>query len=180
MPSHVALLRGINVGKGNQIAMSDLRALLAGLGFADVSTYLRSGNALFSSTEDDRDALAARIEQAIADELGMAIRCVVRLRDDLVRVVGANPFASVATDPARLVVTFLSQPPDPARLADIDPAGHAPERFHVGEEEIYLWYPNGMRDAKLTHAFFEKRLGGGVAATARNWNTVTKLLDLMR
>lgn len=180
MPNHVALLRGINVGRANQIAMADLRALLAGLGLADVSTYLRSGNALFSSDDGERGALAATIEQAIATELRMAIRCVVRNRDDLVRVVAANPFASVGADPSRLVVTFLSQPLDPRRLADIDPETHAPEQFRAGEEEIYLWYPNGMRDARLTHALFEKRLGNGVAATARNWNTVTKLLDLMR
>ena len=179
MSEYLALLRGINVSRNQRIAMADLRALLSGLGHTDVSTYLQSGNALFNSESTDRDALAAQIEAAIKDDLGLNVRALVRGKADLRRIVDANPLADVATDPSKLLVTFLSEPPDAAVLLAVDPATYAPEVMAVGEREVYVWYPDGVRKAKLSPPFFEKRLGKGAAGTARNWNTVTKLLALM-
>lgn len=180
MTRYVALLRGVNVGGHRKIAMADLRGLLSGLGHADVSTYLQSGNALFASARRGRDKLALEIERAITRELGLTVRCLVRSQADLRRVVAGNPLAATATDPARLLVTFLSDEPDPALLRALDPSAFAPDEFRASEREIYVWYPEGVRNTKLTHAFFEKRLRrGGLVATSRNWNTVTKLLDLM-
>ena len=179
MSEYLALLRGINVSRNQRIAMADLRALLAGLGYTGISTYLQSGNALFSSDSTDADALAAQIERAITAELGLTVRVLVRDRADLRRIVAANPLADIATDPAKLLVTFLSARPDAEALLAVDPASYAPERLAVGEREVYVWYPEGVRKAKLNPPFFEKRLGKGSAGTARNWNTVTKLLALM-
>lgn len=177
MTGYVALLRGINVGTRNRIAMADLRALLGRLGYTDVRTHLQSGNALFDSAHGDSAKLAAEISEAIGSELGFSVPCVVRSRQDLARVVADNPLADVATDPAKFVVIFLSRPP--VTLADLDPAGYPPERFAVGEQEVYVWCPDGVRNIKLSHSFFEKREKDGMVATARNWNTVTALLDLM-
>lgn len=179
MSAYLALLRGINVSRYQRIAMADLRTLLTGLGYTGVSTYLQSGNALFGSEGTDPDALAAQIERAITAELGLTVRVLVRDRADLRRIVDANPLADVATDPAKLLVTFLSDRPDAAALRAVDPATYAPERLAVGEREVYVWYPDGVRNAKLNPPFFEKRLGKGAAGTARNWNTVTKLLTLL-
>lgn len=182
MDRYLALLRGINLGSRKRVLMAELRTLLTGLGHGEVSTYLQSGNALFTSARTDSEELAAEIEQALSRELNVAARCLIRRREDLQRVVDTNPLGDAATDPARLVVTFLNVRPDPALLADIDAEAYLPDRFAPGEQEIYTWHPDGMRDAKLTNVFFEKKLGGkttDVVGTARNWNTVTKLLALM-
>ncbi|WP_433498374.1 DUF1697 domain-containing protein [Sphaerimonospora sp. CA-214678] len=172
----VALLRGINVGTKQRIAMADLRALFAGLGYTDVKTHLQSGNVVFGGADGESEA-AARVEAAIQRELGLTVRCLVRGRDELAEVVERNPLGEVATDPAMHLVTFLSDRPDPARYADLDAAWYAPETYVVGEREIYVWCPDGVRNAKLIHSFWEKRLG--LTATARNWNTVTKLLAML-
>jgi len=175
--SYAVLLRGINVGRNNRVAMADLRTLLTGLGYTDVATLLQSGNAVFSTTKTDPAALTAEIEKAISDELGLTIPCVVRDRAELQRIVDDNPLSARTKDPARLLVTFLSERPGRAKLADIDFAAFAPEECEVGKRELYVWFPDGVRNAKLTYAFFEKKLG--CVATARNWNTVTKLLAMM-
>lgn len=182
MHAYVALLRGINVGSAKRISMADLRALIAALGHTDVSTYLQSGNALFSTARTDADALAAEIEGAIERELGLSVRCVLRDGGELARVVADNPLAMVATDPRRLLVSFANVEPGPALAAAINSQAYLPEQFAVGKREIYAWFPDGMRDAKLTNGFFERMLGGakaGVVCTARNWNTVTKLASLL-
>jgi uncharacterized protein (DUF1697 family) len=174
----VALLRGINVGGRQKIAMADLQALLAGLRHRDVATLLQSGNALFTSARQDEEALALEIERAIARKLGLTVRCLVRGRDELRRVVDAHPLAGTATDPARLLVIFLSSRPDAAFLRSLDLRAFAPDQVVAGERELYVWCPDGAGKSKLVQALSEKRLGCRVA-TARNWNTVTKLLGLM-
>jgi uncharacterized protein (DUF1697 family) len=171
---YVALLRGINVGRNKKVAMADLRELLAGLGYTAVRTHLRSGNAVFTSPERAPEALAREIEEAITGKLGLDVRCVVVDRDELARVIEGNPFDTA--EPARLLVTFLSGPLDHGAFAGIDSAQFAPEAFHLGIREAYFWCANGISDSKMLPAFPDK--GYGVTATARNWNTVTKLLTL--
>ena len=179
--AYLALLRGINVSRDNRIAMADLRALLTDLGYSDVTTYLQSGNALFRSDRTDPDAIAADLEAAITREFGLRIRVLVRGHADLRRIVDANPLADVADDPSKLLVTFLSAPTEAADLGAVDPAGYAPEVMAVGEREVHVWYPDGVRKAKLNPTFFEKRYPADAhaAGTARNWNTLTKLADML-
>ena len=178
MPNYLVLLRGVNVGGYGRVPMADLRRLLEGLGHGAVSTYLQSGNALFTSARTDEAALGTEIEQALARELGVTTRCLLRDRAALERIVAGNPLAGIATDPARMHVFFLQRPPDTAALAAVDPATYAPVVLAPGEREVFGWFPDGMGRSKLTQAFFEKRLAAGVA-TARNWNTVTSLLAQM-
>ena len=173
----VALLRGINVGKNNRVPMAALRDLLTGLGYTDVRTHLNSGNAVFSVPGRAKpESVGKRIEKSLQDEVGLSLRVVVRSRDDLAAVVAANPFRTVATNPSRLLVSFLSGPVPPGRLRDVDPDAFAPERFEVAAREIYLWLPDGIQNSELVKALTDQRLG--VAATARTWNTVTRLLEL--
>ncbi len=181
MNTYVALLRGINVGRAKRIAMADLRALISALGHQEVTTYLQSGNAVFSTGRTDAGALAAEIEEAIGTELGLSVRCVLRDRAELARVVAANPLAGVATDPQRLLVSFTSIRPDPDLAAALDPRAYLPEQFAVGEREIYAWLPEGVLKSRLTNAFFERHFGPktGMICTARNWNTIVKLLALL-
>jgi uncharacterized protein (DUF1697 family) len=172
----VALLRGVNVGGNNKVPMAHLRELMQALGYEDVRTHLQSGNAVFTATGVAPERAAQEIEGQLERHLGLGVRVLVRTGEELARVVGANPLPEATSEPARLLVNFLSAPPDPERLRELDPADFEPDLFGVGEREIYVWCPEGVRATKLSHAFWEKRLG--VVATARNWNTVTRLLAL--
>lgn len=169
------LLRGINVGGNNKVAMADLRALLGSLGYADCTTLLNSGNAVIT-TSDSGDDAERRVEQTIGERLGLSIATLARTHDELAAIVAANPLASVATDPARCAVAFLRSAPPKDALNAVDPAAYAPECWKLVGRELYVWYANDQARTKLTGAFWEKQLK--VAATARNWNTVLKLLGL--
>jgi uncharacterized protein (DUF1697 family) len=172
----VALLRAINVGGRNRVPMADLRELVEGLGCERVATHLQSGNLLFDGAGTAPEEIADGIERGIEARLGLNIRVLVRTRDELAAIVAANPLSELAEDPARHLVTFLSEAPDAQRVDAIDPAFCSPDVFVAHGREIHAWYPDGVRNTKLTNAFWEKRLG--VTGTARNWNTVTRLLEL--
>jgi len=172
----IALLRGINLGSTNRIAMADLRALLSeDLGLADVRTLLQSGNAVFTS-----DAAPAALERDVADaiaaRLGLEVPVVVRTRDELAAVVALNPLGDVADEPKRYQVSFLAGDPDPEAVAALEAADLAPERVAVHGREVYAWHADGIQRSPLARLITDKRLG--TVATARNWNTVTKLLEL--
>jgi uncharacterized protein (DUF1697 family) len=174
MARYVALLRGINVGRNKRIAMADLRELLAGLGYTDVVTLLQSGNAVFTASGRAAGPIEKAIEQAIVDRYGFDVRVAVRTAEQLADVIGANPLP--VPDGSRFLVSFLDKDPAAARVRDLDPAAFEPERFAVGSKVLYLWCANGFTDSTMLPALSEQRLG--VVATARNWNTVTKLLAL--
>ncbi len=183
---YVALLRGINVGTAKQVAMADLKALLERLGYTDVRTHLRSGQAVFTAqgaaTTKAAARLASDIEQAIEQHLGMEVRVVVRTRAELAKVLKANRFATPDRDPARVFCVFLSEPVTATALTAIDPAAYAPEELALapGGREIFLWLPNGMGTSKLGTVKWDRALAAkGLVATARNWRTTTKLLELL-
>jgi uncharacterized protein (DUF1697 family) len=170
---YVALLRGINVGRHRRISMGDLRGVFEELGLDDVSTYLLSGNVLFASGLPAA-RLTARLERAIAEELAPGVSILLRTKRELAKVAAANPFGS--HDVSTLHVTFLEKRPSAARARTLDPELGAPDEFRLLGKEIYLRYPHGYGRSKLTNAYFEKQLG--VAATTRNWKTVTALAEL--
>ncbi|WP_127782797.1 DUF1697 domain-containing protein [Rhodococcus sp. X156] len=174
---YVALLRGINVGRNKRVAMADLRELLTGYGHQAVRTHLNSGNVVFSSDQPDPATLAAQIEQGLADQLGVTAACHVLTGTDLQAVVDSDPFGPRATNGSRYLTHFLFPAPDPALLAAHDPRQLDPENTALGERVIYQWCPDGILQAPPVGGFAEKHLG--VAATARNWNTVTKLATLL-
>ncbi len=175
MATHAAFLRGINVGRNKRIAMADLRSLAAELGFTDVRTHLASGNLLLTSTDAEQDLVSA-LEDGISGRFDLDVRVVVRSRDELARVVASNPLADVVTDPARHLVTFLSHAPADDAVAKLREADIGDEQFAVVGRDVHVWLPIGVQDATLTHAYLERALG--VTATRRNWNTVTKLVEL--
>ncbi len=170
------LLRGINVGGNNKIAMAELKSLLADLGYSDIKTLLNSGNAVVSA--DDAPAKAEqRVRAAIKKELGLTIDVMARTHDELAAAVTANPLESVADKPSHYAVGFLqSKPPSLDAFKAIDAQAYAPECWQLAGRELFIWYANGQARTKLTGAFFEKRLR--VPLTARNWNTVLKLAEL--
>lgn len=178
MPTYVSMLRGINVSGKNKIKMDDLRKLYEAVGHADVITYIQSGNVIFKSPSDQSADLARGIEQRIAGELGLEVRVLLRSADELASVIESNPFHSEGVDPSKLHVTFLAEQCDPTRNASIQVPGDGPDEFRIVGREIYLYCPEGYGETKLNNAFWERRLRA--AATTRNWNTVTKLLQLAR
>lgn len=176
---YLLLLRAVNLGGHGLLPMQELKRQLERLGYRDVRTVLQSGNALITTGRARAEAEVCReVEEMLARELNVQTRCLLRDDEQLRRVVKGNPLLDIATDPARLLVTFLLQPPDRRALAALDAQTLAPVMLAPGEREIYGWYPNGIGRSRLTPALFEKRLGGEVA-TGRNWRTVTKLLALM-
>ena len=177
MPRQVALLRGINLGARNRVSMPELRELLEGLGHEDVRTLLQSGNVVLTS-EESGEQLEQSLEKAIARELGVESRMIVRTARELAAVVKRNPLADVADDPKRYQVSFLSDTLAPAVKKQLEAADVAPERVAVHGREIYAWHPAGIQRSPLVKLLTDKKLG--VTATARNWNTVTKLLELAR
>ena len=174
--SYVALLRGVNVGRHNRLAMSSLKELLEGLGYGQVRTHLQSGNAVFSTDRRSSDRVAHEVEEALAAKLDLPVKVLVRSRAELAAVVENNPWAGAGRDGSKLLVTFLSGKPDPEHLARLAGSGFAPEEYASGRQEIYLWCPNGLQNSALVKAFSDKRLG--VTATTRNQNTVDRLLEL--
>ena len=172
---YVALLRGINLGARNKIGMADLRALFENLEAEDVETYVQSGNVVFRS-RTARDELGRRIERRISSELGLEIKVLLRTSAELAKLVAGNPFAKRQSDPVKLHVTFLADTPAPARVRALDRTQFEPDEFRVAGREVYLHTPNGYGRSKLSNAYFETQLG--VAATTRNWKTVTALADL--
>jgi uncharacterized protein (DUF1697 family) len=175
MSSQIALLRGINVGSHNRIAMADLRGLLAELGYPDARTLVQSGNIVLSAELAPAE-LAAELERAIAGKFGVQTPVVVRTREELAAVVALDPLGAVAQEHKLYQVSFLSAEPDREAVAKIEQNDFAPERFvHVGRE-IYAWHPGGIHNSRLARTLSDKRLG--VIATARNWKTTTKLLEM--
>ena len=177
MPRYVALLRGINLGRNKRIAMADLRALLTGLGYTDVRTHLNSGNAVLTGDDSAPAEHAERIETAITAELGLDVRCVVLTDDELRVIVDGHPFPDVATNGSRMMAHVLAVSPDQALLADHDPVGLDPDNARLGERVIYQWCPDGVLAAPPVGGFAEKHLR--VPVTARNWNTISKLVQLL-
>jgi uncharacterized protein (DUF1697 family) len=171
----IALLRGINLGSARRVAMGDLRALLAERGYRAARTHLQSGNVVLDS-DLPPERLARELEEAIGAGLGVETPVIVRTRDELAAVVDGDPLAGVADDPRRYQVSFLSAAPEPEVVRALEGADLAPERVAVVGREVYAWHANGIQRSPLARLLTDARLG--VTATARNWNTVTKLLEL--
>jgi uncharacterized protein (DUF1697 family) len=174
MARQIALLRGVNVGGSRRVPMAELRELLTGLGHEDVATYLQSGNVVLTS-DLAPERLERELETAIVEGMGVDPLVVVRTRDELADVVDGNPLGEVA-EPKRFQVSFLSAAPDPEVVRALEAADVAPERVAVRGREIYAWHPDGVQSSPLAKLLTDRKLG--VTATARNWNTVTKLLEL--
>jgi uncharacterized protein (DUF1697 family) len=175
---YAALLRGINVGGSRKVPMAELRALMEGLGYDSVRTYLQSGQATFASDHGDEDSLAAELAGAIEKRFGFAVDVIVRDHAYLKAIADACPFPAAELEAKQLHVTYFSAPVDAERFAEIDQAAYLPEEFRLGDRALYLYAPNGLGRSKLAEHLSKRRLSKGVIATSRNWNTVLKLVEM--
>ena len=174
---HVALIRGINVGKAKRVAMADLRALLVELGYGEPRTLLNSGNVVFEAGRESSRKVAARVEEGMAGRLEVAARATVLTAADFATVVEENPLGGVADNPSRLLVAFLREPKDRVRLQPLARQAWKPEALGLGSRAAYLWCPAGMLESPLAEAVGRVL---GEATTTRNWATVTKIRALLQ
>jgi uncharacterized protein (DUF1697 family) len=171
--THVALLRGVNVGGNNCVPMKELAQIFVDAGCTDVRTYIQSGNVVFRATRAVAESLPSRITEQIATRFGCRIPLVLRTAEQLAAAVRNNPFREMPEQ--KLHIYFLASLPDASRVAQLDPDRSKPDTFVVHGREIYLYLPNGMGRSKLTNAYFDSKLA--TTSTARNWRTTLKLLE---
>jgi uncharacterized protein (DUF1697 family) len=173
MDRRIVLLRGINLGAHNRVAMPELRDLLGSAGYENVRTYVQSGNVVLDS---DRSPswLAAEAERLIAERFDLEIPVVVRTRDELAQVVKRNPLKKVATNPKRYQVSFLERKLPAKRGEALSALATESERLGIDGRELYAWHPDGVARSKLWAKLASTDLG--VKSTARNWTTIETLL----
>ena len=190
MASHVALLRGINVGGRNKVPMADLREVVAALGHTGVTTYIQSGNVLFTTADTDTAKLAAALETAIEDRFGLWSSVVVLSREELAEVLAANPYSD-EPNPRLVHVVFLNAEPPPEMRDRIEAAVKAAaakgsrDTVHSAGRALYLHTPDGFGRSELAQNLMrimtppsKQKKQAALAGTARNLATATKLLSL--
>lgn len=175
MTTRVALLRGINVGGHNRVAMAELRDLASARGLDNPRTYAQSGNLVFETALDEQ-GVVGMLEPALRDLFGFEIPVVTRSSTELAKTGWAHPFSDLGLDERLLQVAFLDRVPTHGVDVALDAHDYLPDRFTGRGREIYLAYPNGSGRSKLNQGMLERRLG--VRATVRNWRTISQLIAL--
>jgi uncharacterized protein (DUF1697 family) len=175
MTTYVAMLRGVNVGGRNRLAMDQFQEIVGAAGGDDIQTYIQSGNAVFSSRRPPA-SLVSMIEEGLEARLHARVPVLLRSAGELTAVLRSNPFLRRGVDTDRLHVTFLGSKPGSAAVKSAlsFPAGD--DEFAVVGRDVYLFCTEGYGRTKLSNAFFEKRLSS--AATTRNWKTVATLAGM--
>lgn len=178
MPVLISMLRGVNLGGHNKIKMEVLRDLYKSLKFEDPRTYVQSGNVIFRTKEKNSPALAKRIQDAIERKFGFAPAVILRTPEEMRKAIAANPFATRRdVEPSKLLVTFLAEEPGLEAGPTIDSLNKKhPEELHLNSRELYIYFPNGAGKTKLPWSSVERLLK--TQGTARNWNSVTKMLAI--
>jgi uncharacterized protein (DUF1697 family) len=179
MHTFISMLRGINLGSHNKVAMPELVRLYTSLGLVNIQVYVQSGNLVFASDQPDAGYLSARIEGEIRSVFGYDVNVFIRDPASFQRLLDRNPFTHERDeDPARLHVTFLFRPPTPAEWSNLGPSIRDTDEFSTGEQEVFLFCPNGYGRTRLSNSFFERKLGQ--PATTRNWRTVNALFEMVK
>jgi uncharacterized protein (DUF1697 family) len=171
----VALLRGINLAAHKRMSMKDLVAVFEKCGCTDVTTYIQSGNVAFTAPAGGIDA--ATIEARIAKRFGFEAPVVLRTAEELFAVIAANPYPKCDQERDRPHVSFLADEPLAENVALLDPHRSPGDSFTVLGREIYLLFPTGLANNKLTSQYFDSRLK--TMGTARNWRTVLALAEMV-
>jgi uncharacterized protein (DUF1697 family) len=172
MPRYVALFRGINVGKAKRIAMADLRALFAKLGYTEVSTLLNSGNALFTTKSEPVERHARRIREAVAKQLGVDAAVVVKSQGEIAAIVEANALAKIASEPSRLLVALVQDEKVLAAVKALEAEDWGREQVLVSRNAAYIWCADGILESRALGAVLTglENLG-----TTRNWATLLRI-----
>ena len=173
----IGMLRGVNVGGRNKVKMDALRELCGSLKLSGACTHLQSGNVVFQAPDRSVATLAAKIEGGIERTFGFHSDVILRTPAEMKEIISKNPFAArESVDPAKLLVYFLAGDPGEEARQKITKIDTGPEELRMATREIYIYFPNGMARPKLSLAAVDRALK--IPATGRNWNTVTKLLEI--
>jgi len=179
MRTHVALLKGINVGGRNMVKMADLRQMFSDIGMSAPETLLQSGNVVFGCSGKNSSELEPILEAEASKRLSLDVRFFVRSAEELDGVISKKPFADESqADPSHLLVHFLSVMPLAYDIERVQANIAGPERIAAGIKHLYVVYPNGIGASTIARTPGWNRLTSD--GTARNWNTVLKLADLVR
>ena len=171
------MLRGVNVGGRNMIKMDALKALCVSLKLKDPQTYVQSGNVIFRTEEKDLAKLAKRIQDAIEKTVGFRPDVMLRSLPELKDTVARNPFAKRSgIEPGKLLVNFLAADPGKDAQEKALAIKIGPEEMHIIGREAYIYFPSGQGRSKFPWAAIERALGS--SCTGRNWNSVTKMLEM--
>lgn len=175
MNTWIALFRGINVGGHRRLPMKELVVELEKLDLCDVNTYIQSGNAIFHSDENSASALSEKIAQAIQTSHGFRPDVMVLSADAFRTAAENNPFPTSEAASKTVHLYFLAEPETAPELSLLDAVQSGREEYHLGQQVLYLHTPDGFGNSKLAQKV-PRALG--VSATARNWRTVTKILEI--
>lgn len=179
MPTYVGVLRAINLGSHNKIAMSDLRAMMEKIGCGEPKTLLLSGNVVFQCASVSAQKVERQLEDASTTHLGVTTDYFVRTAKEWQAIIDANPFPKEAkSDPGHLLMMCLRDAPSPAQIKALQEAITGREVVKAVGKQAYVVYPDGVGQSKLTIKVIEKALG--TRGTARNWNTVLKIGELTK
>ena len=179
MPTYVGVLRAINLGSHNKIAMSDLRAMLEKVGCEEPKTLLLSGNVVFRNASGSIDKVERMLEEASTKHLGVTTDYFVRSAQEWLAIIDDNPFPKEAkSDPGHLLMMCLREAPSAAQVKALQSAIKGNEVVKATGTQAYFVYPDGIGRSKLTIQVIEKALG--TRGTARNWNTVLKIGELLK
>lgn len=177
MPVLISMLRGVNVGPHNRIKMDDLRSLYQSLGLEGPRTYVQSGNVIFRTKEKNLARLSKKIQDAIEKKCKCRPDVILRTTDELRKAIAVSPFADrPELEPGKILVTFLAAEPLREAQANLAKFKEYPEELHLKGHELYIYFPNGAGKSKLPWSSVEKLFK--VTGTARNWNSVTKMLAM--
>ncbi len=176
--TYAAFLRGINVGGNKKVAMAELRQMFADIGFGEVKTLLQSGNVVFESSEE-AEVLEAKLCEETEKQLNVKCDYFVRSSQQLEEAVAANPFTREAKDdPSHLIVVFLRESPDAGTVQSVAAAIQGPDKMKAFGRQIYVVYPDGIGPSTVGRTPGWNKLVG--VGTARNWNTLLKVAELVR
>jgi uncharacterized protein (DUF1697 family) len=177
MPIYIAMLRGINIGPHKRMKMDKLRACCEGLGFADVKTYIQSGNVIFKTPKLSPAALATKLGECIVKDFGFSAEVILRSREEMKEIIDDNSFTKErGIDLSKLHVLFLSASASVAALKKLQELTLAPDRTHNSGKEIYFYFPNGVSGSSLWKHPLDRVLS--LPVTMRNWKTVTTLYQM--
>lgn len=178
MVARIALLRGVNVGGHKRLRMEDLCILLERMGFENVDTIAQSGNVVFSDHGGSEAELEVALERAARKKLGLETDFLVRTREEWNSMMAHNPFTAQAREnPSHVLVYFLKEGTTGEKALALEKGIRGPEMVSLWGQHLYAYYPQGIGRSKLTLAVIEKRLG--TKGTARNWNTISDLAQVV-
>lgn len=178
MKTYIALLRGINVSGHNKVKMADLKQLFINLNFDNITTYIQSGNVIFSSSENEISKIEENIKDAIKKKFDYDVKVLVITKQDIEKIFASNPFLeNQDPDITKMCVTFLSDLPTSENMLKLEKhTSNYTDEYKINEKHIFLHCPSGFAKTKLTNNLIERKLK--LDATSRNWKTITKLVEL--